>query len=232
MLWPPRGHLPRLEAPARWSVVQPQGRDLTGATVAVIVDGRAVQAPVVASGRDRLVFEPRITANPKDGADPREDITVDVDVTAASDGSHVRYRSTLASFAPRGSERVRELVVTAWYDRFLGRPFDPNARYWTERLRADAPADVLWSIAHTDERHRDEVWLMYFEHLGRELDGGAQYWVEGVSEGKFPIEWALQNVLASAEYQRLHRGERGLVLAWYRAVLGKATSSVTDGALR
>ncbi len=173
VLRPPRGHLPRLEAPARWSVPQQQeGRDLTGATAAVTADGRAVQAPVVASGRDRVVFEPRITANATDGADPREDIAVDVDVTVPSDGSHVRYRSTLAWFAPRGSERDRELLITAWYDEFLDRPFDPDARYWTGRVRTVGRLAALREMYHPPEAVTRPVGLTYDDLLGRQPNRG------------------------------------------------------------
>lgn len=133
-----------------------------------------------------------------------------------------------AATAATGDDRA---VVDNWYADFLGRDAsaDPGSQYWVDQLKVRAPGDLLWSITHSREYVEDEVTDIYNGYLDRAPDSGANYWVEGATAQRFPIEWAEQNVLASAEYARHHYadtlGESNVATWWYRDVLGREASA-------
>lgn len=124
-----------------------------------------------------------------------------------------------------------DAVVRAWYRDFLGRTAaqaatDPGRRYWVAALASgSAPADVLWAITHTREHVEQQVAAAYLDLLGRAPDAGASAWVSGVLAGRFPLEWVVQNVLASDEHASRHPGGAGgtefLVDSWYADVMGR-----------
>lgn len=138
---------------------------------------------------------------------------------------------TTAATAPASTADVvplaagpRTALVTAWYSQYLYRwaPEDPGSQYWIERLRTVAPAQVLTELLATDEYVTKEISRYYDQYLGRSLDAGAQYWVRGVRDGRFPLEWVEQNVLASPEHVA-RAGEVGGAVAvvrdWYASIL-------------
>ena len=122
----------------------------------------------------------------------------------------------------QGSDRA---VVQGWYRNFLGRDADAGAQGWVDRLGYQAPGDVVWALAHTNEFNSNEVASYYNDYLGRAPDAGANYWVSGVNAGRFPVEWVQQNLLASPEYFRryAYSGSSSAVDYWYLDVLGRLT---------
>ncbi|MBF5082168.1 DUF4214 domain-containing protein [Quadrisphaera sp. INWT6] len=124
-----------------------------------------------------------------------------------------------ASAAPGDRE-----LVNRWYANFLGRLADPGSQYWVDRLTTQAPADVLWAITHSEEYDATTIDLYYRSQLNREPDRGARYWVDGINAQRFPAEWALQNILASAEYQA-GRSSTTVINGYYETLLGRAPSA-------
>jgi len=123
-----------------------------------------------------------------------------------------------ASAAPGDRE-----LVDRWYANFLGRLADPGSQYWIDRLTIQAPADVLWAITHSEEYNASSIGLYYRALLNREPDRGARYWVDGTNAQRFPLEWALQNILASAEY-RAGKNSTTVINGYYDTLLGRAPS--------
>jgi len=123
-----------------------------------------------------------------------------------------------ASAAPGDRE-----LVNGWYTDFLGREADPGSQYWVDRLAVQAPADVLWSITHSEEYDATTIDLYYRALLNREPDRGARYWIDGINAQRFPSEWALQNILASPEYQS-GKSRTTVINGWYDTLLGRAPS--------
>lgn len=118
-------------------------------------------------------------------------------------------------------------VVAAWYRQFLGRSAgeDRGSRYWVDQLASNPPAQVLSRLLATPEHVGDEVDGYYTSYLGREADRGAAYWKDGVVAGRFPLEWAVQNVIGSQEFATRELSGSGeapdLVQAWYATILGR-----------
>lgn len=130
-------------------------------------------------------------------------------------------------------------LVDSWYQDFLGRGAygDPGAMYWVDRLKNQAPADVLWSITHSREYNTQIIRYYYKNYLVRDLDRGANYWIDGVTAQRFPLEWVEQNILSSPEFLRGYGGNsNGLIYAWYYGVLGNEgipneDPEITSGAI-
>ncbi len=113
-------------------------------------------------------------------------------------------------------------LVDRWYGDFLGRDADAGSQYWVDRLDAGAkPSDVTWAITHSSEYHEFQVSLAYQRLLGRYPDKGAQYWVDGLNSQRFPVEWVVQNLLASPEYAKQRGGDTGAVTGWYDFLLNR-----------
>jgi hypothetical protein len=118
-------------------------------------------------------------------------------------------------------------VVNAWYRDFLGRDAtaDPGSQHWVDQMDRRNPADLVWAIAHSREHHDKQVAAYYNDHLLRAPDPGARYWVDGATAGRFPLEWAEQNILASQEYvdrRTFGLGNDYVPRFWYLHVLGRA----------
>lgn len=151
-------------------------------------------------------------------------------VAAAATAAVLSISALLAAPAATAAVGDDRAVVNGWYQDFLGRDAktDPGSQYWVDRLAAQAPADVLWTITHSREFNGNEVAASYNDYLGRAPDRGASYWVDGTTAQSFPLEWVDQNLLASNEYfQRWgvrYAGNAGPVSIWYIDVLGRTAS--------
>jgi hypothetical protein len=75
------------------------------------------------------------------------------------------------------------------------------------------------------------VGQLYWKHLQRQPDPGAAYWVDGVAQGRFPLEWVNQNILASPEYAALwakvYKSTKSSVTAnaWIGTLLNRRASA-------
>lgn len=118
-------------------------------------------------------------------------------------------------------------AVEAWYQQFLGRSAaaDPGSRYWVDQLASNPPAQVLARLLATPEHVGATVDGYYTSYLGREPDRGAGYWKDGVAAGRFPLEWAVQNIIGSQEFAARASSGGGTDLdvaqAWYATILGR-----------
>lgn len=131
---------------------------------------------------------------------------------------------------PAAAAPTDRTVVNAWYRDFLDRDAaaDPGSQYWVDRIAVSKPADALWAITHSREYTEKQVTSAYNDYLFRAPDGGAAYWVDGAVAGRFPVEWAQQNILASQEYSDRWSGSydrANIASGWYLNVLGRSAST-------
>lgn len=132
--------------------------------------------------------------------------------------------------APAHAAPTDRTVVDAWYSDFLGREAgaDPGSQYWVDQFALQAPADLLWQITHSREYHDKQIAGYYNDFLLRAPDAGAAYWVDGATAGRFPVEWAAQNILASQEFvdrRTFGLGNDYAPRFWYLYVLGRSAGT-------
>ncbi|MBF5082206.1 hypothetical protein [Quadrisphaera sp. INWT6] len=129
---------------------------------------------------------------------------------AALAGAVLAAAVGLATAAPASAAPTDATVVEAWHRDFLqrgaGAADQERCTGFITTFGAVAAADDL---TRTREYAEHQVGQVYRELLQRSPDPGAAYWVDGVAEGGFPLEWVVQNVLASQEYADLWAGAHG-----------------------
>lgn len=142
----------------------------------------------------------------------------------------------LTAAAPASAAPSDRTVVDAWHHDFLQRGAnDADLDRYTSFITTFGPVAAADDLTRTRAYAEHQVALVYGELLQRRPDAGASYWVDGVAEGRFPLEWVTQNVLASQEYAdlwaRAHgsRSPQVTANAWIMALLDrKATAGEED----
>ncbi|MGQ7297618.1 DUF4214 domain-containing protein [Quadrisphaera sp. KR29] len=128
--------------------------------------------------------------------------------------------------APAVAAPTDRTQVNAWYRDFLERDAtaDPGSQYWVDTIGRSNPADALWAITHSREYTEKQITSYYNDYLNRAPDPGASYWIDGAIAGRFPVEWAQQNILASQEFANTWSSSYGrefVARAWYLYVLSR-----------
>ncbi|TNM64098.1 hypothetical protein FHN55_14800 [Streptomyces sp. NP160] len=134
--------------------------------------------------------------------------------------------------APASAAPSDRTVVDAWHHDFLQRGADDAGfdRY-TSFIQTFGPVAAADDLTKTREYAQHQVGQLYWKHLQRQPDPGAAYWVDGVAEGRFPLEWVNQNILASPEYAALWAKVYGsskpsvTADAWIRTLLNRRASA-------
>ncbi|TXR55639.1 hypothetical protein [Quadrisphaera setariae] len=110
----------------------------------------------------------------------------------------------LATAAPASAAPSDRTLVDAWHRDFLQRgATDADVDRYTSFIAYYGAIAAADDLTKTREHAEHQVGQLYGKHLQRQPDPGAAHWIDGVAEGRFPLEWVNQNILASPEYAAL-----------------------------